>query len=157
MNPDPGTDAAFAVRSAYLDLLDAITESASHTPGADTAALHAEAEAFIVAMLASITLADGHIRQHEAEFLCDLLNIRDMPGGPVRYVNEYACRWPVLSTATPRFLTLAIEHDPENAREILRMLQLIGNNASVADAHHAPGEQALIKATLTRLESAFAE
>jgi len=155
MKYDPSEGAAFAVRSAYLDLLDAISRSASGQNEDDVQTLHSEAEKFIVAMLASVILEDGHIRQEEAEFLCELLNIHDVPGGAIRYVNEYACRWPSLSTSTPKFLSVAINHDHEAAGEMLRMIQIIGNNASVSDAQFAICEHAVVRDCIARLEAAL--
>ena len=58
---DLSKDAAFAVREAYLDLLDAISKSASDQNESDVQALKSEAKEFIVAMVASVILVDGHI------------------------------------------------------------------------------------------------
>ena len=134
MEHKSSTGAAFAVRDAYLDLLELISVSASAQNHTDIKTLQLEAERFVVAMIASVILADGEINQEEAEFLCDLLNIRDVSISPVRYVNEYACRWPVISKPLPEFFALAVKHDRSAAHDMLRMIQIIGNNASVCDS-----------------------
>lgn len=147
--------AVFAVRSAYLDLLDAISKSASNQSEIDTQTLHVEAERFIVAMLASITLVDGHIDPQEAAFLCDILNLNDIPGGAVRYVNEYACKWSTIGSTPPRFFSLAVKHDRDAAHEMLRMIQIIGNNSAVSDAHISSSEHRIVQDCIAQLEAAF--
>lgn len=152
MDYNPSKGAAFAVRSAYLDLLDLISESASVPSDMKIEALHSEAEEFVVAMIASVVLADGKIKQEEAEFLCELLNIKEVPISAVRYVNEYACRWPIISKAIPRFLALAVRHDRHIVRDMLCMIQTIGNNASVCDSQFNASEKKIVRICLKELE-----
>ncbi len=155
MKYDLSEGALFAVQSAYVDLLDAISRSASSQSDLDVGTLQLDAEKFIVAMVASLTLVDGHVTQEEADFLCKLLNISDRPGGAIRYVNEYACRWPMIRKSVPQFFSFAVKHDPEAAREMLLMIQIIGNNLSITDAHFATSERQFVRDCIAQLEAQF--
>ena len=152
MEYTPSTGAAFAVRDAYLDLLDLIFQSATGQSDTNVEALRAEAQEFVMAMIASVVLADGKIKQEEAEFLCKLLNIKQTPVTAVRYVNEYACKWSVISKAIPKFLALAVKHDQKIARDMLGMIQIIGNNASVCDMQVKAPEKRFVRHCVETLE-----
>lgn len=147
----------WAVRAAYAELLDLITQSASGEQCAvDIKALHEEAEQFVCAMVAAVTLADGRITEDEARFIHRLLNIGEAPGAILRYANEQASVWSITYKSIPRFFSMAASHDREIAQAMLQSIQAIGNNSAIPDMDFATEEAEVVRDCISRLETSLA-
>lgn len=135
--------AVFAIESSYLDLLDTISKVNYGPESADTETHQREAEQFIVALIASVVLADGNITLEEISFLEKMLHLKEKHGGAIRYVNEYAAKWSYYKQSPPRFFIEAIKNNPDCARTMMSSIQAIGNNVAISDGSFTTTESQL--------------
>jgi len=146
---------AFAVQSAFLDLLE-LVESLGEEK-AEREALRENAEKTILRFIAAIVLADGQYRDGEKALLALLVDWKAKPGGESRYLNEYAAKWAETSTQIPNFFTAAVRHDFFNKTEIalamLRNIQLIGANVCACDARCGALERGMVRRYVLLLEN----
>jgi len=145
------------VQRAYEELLDFVTVASTGTTEMNLAELQREVETTLLALMAAVVLSDGELGDGEAAFLVSLLNVRDLPGGAVRYLNEYASRWPALSTTVPRFYSMCVSSSPgkpaDEGRHIRQIIQFIGNNASITDGKFAARENEIVRNYIGFLEN----
>lgn len=145
--------AIFAIEHSYLDLLDTISQANYGSDSETVESYHREAEQFIVALIASVVLADGNITIEEVSFLEKMLHLKEKPGGAVRYVNEYAAKWCSYQESPPRFLMHAIKADLNSARTMMSSIQTIGNNVAISDGNFAKTESKVVRNYLKILET----
>jgi hypothetical protein len=137
MTMDANTeDTVWAVREAYLNLLELVDSVASTQGGEEREMLRAEAQKTVLMLTASIILADGRYDADEEAFIRHFVNLSDKPGAELSYLNEYATMWRSASMDVPGFFQAAARCDANSntdiANAMLREIQFIGNNVSIA-------------------------
>jgi uncharacterized tellurite resistance protein B-like protein len=146
----------FAVQSAVLDLLDLIEFMTPHAEPSTRETFGQEAQKTILMMIAAIIVANRGNTSTNSTFLSSLIDCRDLPGGEVRYLNEYAARWNEAANQIPHFFEAAVQYDSVHktgiARSMLQHVQLIGNNACASDGKIAGAEHGIVQDYIIRLE-----
>jgi hypothetical protein len=155
MNHDPNT-LVVVVQSAFLELLELTEEIARHNSPENQESFREEAERTILMFIAAIVLASREYKPEERSFLSLLVNWQDKPSGEARYLNEYATRWAETAKDVPQFFAAAVRHDLVHetniARAMLCQIQLIGNNAGVADGNACGARRDVVRDYLVLLE-----
>ncbi len=155
MNHDPNTF-VFVVQSAFLELLELTERVAQCDCPEKQESFREEAEKTILMFIAAIILGSREYRPAERSFLSLLVNWQDKPGGEARYLNEYATRWTETAKDIPQFFATAVRHDLLHrtaiARAMLCQIQLVGNNACVADGNACGARRDVVKEYLVLLE-----
>jgi len=137
MTMDANTEnTVWAVREAYLNLLELVDSVALAQGGEELEILRTEAQKTVLMLTASIILADGRYDADEEAFIRHFVNLSDKPGAELSYLNEYATMWKSASMEVPGFFQAAARCDAYSSTDIansmLREIQLIGNNVSIA-------------------------
>lgn len=155
MNHDPNT-LVVVVQSAFLELLELTEDIARHNGPENQESFRQEAEKTILMFIAAIVLASREYKPEERSFLSLLVNWQEKPGGEARYLNEYASRWVETAKDVPQFFAAAVRHDSVHetniARAMLCQIQLIGNNAGVADGNACGARRDVVRKYLVLLE-----
>lgn len=151
MMPEPLEDAIFAVEHARADLEEAILRISS-LDQADHDALRSEAERFLLGLCTTVLIADGRVSEREIRFLSRLFP-KAAADGDVRDINSCAHGWSATAARIPRFFEVAAEHCPEDARLMLRMIQIVGNNATIVDSVLHVSEHEVVRDCIARMES----
>jgi hypothetical protein len=85
------------------------------------------------------------------------MNCEDLPGGEIRYLNEYAVRWANVSKQVSEFFQAALGHDAGSqtdvAHSMLRQIQFIGNNACASDGRVKPAANQVVQRYVEFLET----
>lgn len=155
MNYDPNT-LVVVVQSAFIELLELSEEIARRSSPEKQESFREEAEKTILMFIAAIVVASRKYEPEERSFLSLLVNWQDKPGGEARYLNEYATRWVKAAKDVPQFFAAAVRHDLVHetniARAMLCQIQLIGNNAGVADGNACGARRDVVRDYLVLLE-----
>ena len=126
----------FAVQSAVLELLELVEYISQNDNPEKQEELRQEVQKNVLMFIAAIVLTNRQYEPSRWPFLSILVDWRDLPGGEVRYLNEYATRWVEASKSTPHFFDAAVQYDSSHqtaiARAMLRQIQLIGNTVSAS-------------------------
>jgi Tellurite resistance protein TerB. len=155
MNSTPDS-IVFAVQSAVLELLELIEGIAQDGEPAKREAFSQEAQKTVLMFIAAIVLSNREYTPTNPSFLSILVDCKDLPGGEVRYLNEYATRWVEASNQIPHFLEAAVQYDSIHktgiARAMLRHIQTIGNHVCASDGKISGAERETVQQYLTFLE-----
>ena len=155
MNHDPNT-IVVVVQSAFVELLELTERVAQESCLNKQESFREEAEKTILMFIAAIVLASREYKPEERSFLSLLVNWQDKPGGEARYLNEYATRWLETAEVVPQFFAATVRHDLVHetniARAMLCQIQLIGNNAGVADGNECGARRDVVRDYLMLLE-----
>ena len=152
-NPNP---VVFAVQSAVLDLLESVDQISQNDNPERQEELRQEVQKTVLMLIAAIVLANRQYDPARWPFLSILIDWRDLPGGEVRYLNEYATRWVEASKSVPQFYYAALQYDLGHhtgiARGMLRQVQLIGNTVCASDGSVSSMEMGTVKDYIEFLE-----
>jgi hypothetical protein len=147
----------FAVQSAVLEMLESVEYIIQNDTPERKEELQQEVQKTVLMFIAAIVLANRQFEPSKWPFLSILVDWRDLPGGEVRYLNEYATRWVESSKSAPKFFDAAIQFDSYNhtgiARAMLRQIQLIGNTVSASDGNVSPAELGTVSDYIAFLEN----
>lgn len=147
----------FAVQSAVLEMLESVEYITQNDTPERKEELQQEVQKTVLMFIAAIVLANRQFEPSKWPFLSILVDWRDLPGGEVRYLNEYATRWVESSKSAPKFFDAAIQFDSYNhtgiARAMLRQIQLIGNTVSASDGNVSPAELGTVSDYIAFLEN----
>jgi hypothetical protein len=147
----------FAVQSAVLEMLESVEYITQNDTPERKEELQQEVQKTVLMFIAAIVLANRQFEPSKWPFLSILVDWRDLPGGEVRYLNEYATRWVESSKSAPKFFDAAIQFDSNNhtsiARAMLRRIQLIGNTVSASDGNVSPAELGTVSDYIAFLEN----
>ncbi len=155
MNEGPNP-VVFSVQTAVLDLLELVDHISQDENPEKQEELRQEVQKTVLMLIAAVILANRQYEPTRWSFLSNLVDWRDLPGGEVRYLNEYATRWVEASKSAPQFFETAIQYDSNHhtgiARGMLRQIQLIGNTICGSDGSVSAMELATVKHYIEFLE-----
>ena len=109
----------WAVREAFVNLLELVDSAEPVELSVDREELRADAQKTLLMMTAAIIMVDGKYDAREQVFIQNLVNIHDMPGGELRFLNEYNSLWSIQSKNIPSFFHAAIQRSSSIARSML--------------------------------------
>lgn len=148
--------AAAVVREAMENLVELIDQAAAATPGSDHAALRREADETVLGLIACLITADGHLHPEERAFLVALVDLGEAPNAELAFLRRYSEQWQRHEKKVPEFFRVAVRcdraHNTDTAGGVMRELQLIANNCSVADRHFADAELKIFRRYLRLLD-----
>lgn len=148
--------AVSAVQESVVNLLELVERASRELSAAEVAELRDEAQKTVLMLIAAIVLADNKYDAGEQAFVGLLVDWSQKPGGEAHYLNEYAERWRTACLQVPHFIRTGADHDLRNnteiTKEMMREIQLIGNNTCVSDGHFDASEHTLLRNYITFLE-----
>jgi len=148
-------DTVWSVQQAILNLLE-LVDSVAHAEGPEKREnLRAEARRTILMLTADIVIADGICQAGEQAFVRHLVDLSDLPGEDLSYVNEYAALWAAASKVVPRFFSAAVRCDTDIAHSMLREIQFIGNNVCISDREFQAKEREAVAHYVAFLEDSI--
>lgn len=152
-NPNP---VVFSVQTGVLDLLELVDHISQNEDPEKQEELRQEVHRTVLMLIAAVILANRQYDPTRWPFLSNLVDWRDLPGGEVRYLNEYATRWVEASKSAPHFFEEALQYDSNHhtgiARGMLRQIQLIGNTICASDGSVSAMELETVKHYIEFLE-----
>ena len=147
----------FAIQSATQDLIDLALSAAPAASPSEVEAIESEIHSTMLALMAAAILSHGPFSAGKQAFLQVILNRPNDSITTERVVNEYGSRWSSLSRQMPDFLKRAVVAELRTgggtARAMLVLIQIIGNNAAIADGDFVPRENLLVRNYLAQLET----
>lgn len=148
--------AVLAAQDAFMDLLDLVDLVSEYYGPEERTALRQEAQKTVLMLIAAIVVLDGRYGAGKQAFVHALVDLRDKPGGDLRYLTEYAVVWTNSSERVPRFFHTAVSGDARNgtdvARKMLRRIQLIGNCANTCSGKFGTAEREMVTRYIGFLE-----
>ena len=155
--PDANDDTVWAVREAYLNLLEFVDTASQDSGPESRKRLREEAEQTVLMFAAAVILADGQYDPREQEFVRLFTNITGGTAKELTYLNEYAGKWAGPAARIPDFFQVARKHDVKFgtslAQSIMGELQFIGNNVSISDKRFRAAEIKVVNSYLHLLET----
>ena len=152
---DPAA-ALFAIQTASDNLLETV-DSVAKSTGGDSATLSQEAQTTVRMFVAASALADSALNEGEETLVQMFIKWDRNAGDQSSFLRDYGNKWEAQREQVPAFFDSALKCDRENgtqnARAIMRELQLIGNNVSISDGQFAEAEQASVKGYIAFLEN----
>ena len=154
INPD---SIVFSIQSSVIDLFESIEHVTTDEGSEKQQELKDEAQRIILMLIAAIVLEKGNYDSERWSFLSNFINWQDLPGGEIRYLNEYASRWSEgASNKIPEFFEKAVQYDlrcnTAITRSMLRHIQSIGNTICAADGTAKITEQGIVRKYIALLE-----
>jgi hypothetical protein len=150
-------DTVWAVREAYLNLLELVDTASQDSEAESRKSLREEAEQTVLMFAAAVILADGKYDPREQEFVRLFTNISGGTGKELTHLNEFARKWVEAATRIPAFFHAALKHDMKYGTSLAQMmmgeLQFIGNNVSISDKRFRAAEVKIVNSYLNLLET----
>lgn len=147
----------WAVREAFENLLELVDSVEQVGLAVDREEQRSDAQKTVLMMTAAIIMADGKYDASEQVFIQNLVNLHDMPGGELRFLNEYNSLWWIKSKDVPCFFHAAIKDNSSIAHSMLCEIQRIGNYVSICNGEFLASKRKIVAQYLEFLESSIME